>query len=129
MLHRAIYGSLERFIGILIEHYRGRFPTWLAPIQVRVLNFTDRNKKYAEKVIKKLNEIKGVRLDSDFRQTTIPAKVKEAEVMRIPYILVVGDREEKDDRVAVRIKGNKKIKSIKIDKFVKDLRREIEERK
>ncbi|MCA9488212.1 MAG: threonine--tRNA ligase [Nanoarchaeota archaeon] len=129
MLHRVIYGSLERFIGIILEHTNGRLPTWLAPVQVRVLSFTDRNQKYGEKVFDRLKrEIPGLRIDKDFRQTTVPQKVKEAELMRVPYILVVGDKEEKEDSLAVRVKGNSKIQSFKIDEFVKNLRKEIEER-
>ncbi|MEK6757699.1 MAG: threonine--tRNA ligase, partial [Nanoarchaeota archaeon] len=95
MIHRTIYGSLERFIGILIEHTRGRLPVWLAPTQVRVLSFTDRNENYAKEIIKKLGEkIPNLRIDADFTQTTVPSKVKDAEIMKVPYIIVVGDREE-----------------------------------
>ena len=130
VIHRAILGTLERFIGILIEHTKGRLPTWLAPIQVRVLSFTSRNEKYAKKVIKQLGEkILDLRLDADFRQTTIPTKVKDAEIMKVPYIIVVGDKEEKNKTLAVRVRGDKKIKSVKMDKFVKDLKKEIEERR
>ncbi len=130
MIHRAIYGSLERFIGILVEHYNGRFPLWLAPLQVRVLSFTDRNLNYAEKIIKELGEkIPNLRLDADFRQTTIPAKVKEAEIMRIPYIIVVGDKEEKEKTIAIRIKGDSKIQSMKLDDFIYKIKKEIEEKK
>ncbi|MEK6845019.1 MAG: threonine--tRNA ligase, partial [Nanoarchaeota archaeon] len=90
MVHRAIYGSLERFIGILLEHYNGRLPLWLAPIQVRILNFTDRNEKYAKKIIEKLSkEIPNSRIDADFESKTVQAKVKEAELMKIPLIIVV----------------------------------------
>ncbi|MFH1327017.1 MAG: threonine--tRNA ligase [archaeon] len=129
MIHRTIYGSLERFIGILIEHYKGRFPTWLAPIQVRFLSFTDRNQKYGEEIIKKFREeIPNLRLDYDFRQTTISAKVKDAEIMRIPWVIVVGDREEKEKTIAVRSKGNKKIESMKIDDFISKLKSEINQR-
>lgn len=130
MIHRAIYGSLERFIGILIEHYSGRLPTWLAPIQVRILNFTDRNLNYSNKVIRQLGEkIPQLRIDADFRKIGIPSKVKDAEVHKIPYIIVLGDKEEKSGSLAVRIKGNKKIQSFKIDKFIENLKREIEERR
>ncbi len=129
MIHRTIYGSLERFIGILIEHYNGRLPTWLAPIQVRVLSFTDRNEKYAREIIKQIGEkIPNLRIDFDFRQTTVPAKVKDAEIMRVPYIIVVGDREEKESSLAVRIRGDKKIENFKVEEFVEKLRKEIEER-
>ena len=129
MIHRAIYGSLERFIGILLEHYKGRLPTWLAPVQVRVLSFTDRNETHAKKLIRELEEeIPGLRVDSDFRQTTIPSKVKDAEITRIPYIIVIGDKEEKEDNLAVRVRGDKKIKTFKIKEFVEELKEEIEER-
>jgi len=127
MIHRAIYGSLERFIGILIEHTNGRLPTWLAPVQVRVLSLTDRNEKYAKKVIEQFKKkIPNLRIDSDFKQTTIPAKVKDAELMRIPYIIVIGNREEKEKILAVRIKG--KIKKIGIEEFKDKLEKEIEGR-
>ena len=127
MIHRAIYGSLERFIGILLEHYNGRFPLWLAPIQVRILNFTDRNEKYAKKIIEKLSkEIPSLRIDSDFEAKTVQAKVKEAELMKIPLIIVAGDKEEKENSVAVRKDG--KVQNVKVDKFIEELKREISER-
>jgi threonyl-tRNA synthetase len=130
MLHRTIYGSLERFMGILIEEVRGRFPTWLAPIQVRILNFTDRNENFSKEVLNKLKEaIPEIRIDSDFRQTTIPAKVKEAEIMKIPYILVIGDREEKEGKLAVRMRGNNKIETMELENFIFKLRNEIQTRK
>lgn len=130
VIHRAIYGTLERFIGILLEHTKGRLPTWLAPIQVRVLSFTDRNKGYARKVIKKLAEtVPGLRIDADFRSTTVPGKVKDAELMRIPYIIVLGEREQKSGSVALRIRGDKKIKSMKVEAFAKSLKKEISEKK
>ncbi len=130
MLHRVIYGSLERFVGILLESTNGRMPTWLAPVQVKVLNFTDRNTDYAKKIIEKLgNEIPNLRIDADFRQTTLQAKVKEAEILRVPYIIVVGDKEEKEKNLAIRVRGNSKIENFKIEEFVKNLRKEILERK
>ena len=127
MLHTVTYGAVERFMGVLLENTNGRLPTWLAPIQVRVLSFTDRNVEHAKKIIKKLGEdIPNLRIDADFRQTTIPAKVKDAEIMRIPYIIVIGDKEEKDKKLAVRVKGNNKIESLKIDSLVEKLKKEIE---
>ncbi len=129
MIHRAIYGSLERFIGILLEHTNGRLPLWLAPTQIRILSFTDRNEDYAKKILKSLNEkIPDLRIDADFRSTTIPSKVKDAEIMRIPYIIVIGDKEEKEKTLALRIKGDSKIKTLKIDEFIDVIRKEIVER-
>ena len=129
MLHRVIYGSLERFMGILIEHTNGRMPTWLAPVQVRILNFTDRNTDYAKKIIEKLgSEIPNLRIDTDFRQTTVPAKVKEAEIMRVPYIIVVGDKEEKEKTLAVRVRGNSKIEKFSVEELVIRLKKEINDK-
>lgn len=130
MLHRVIFGSLERFIGILLEHTNGRLPTWLAPKQIRILNFTDRNTKYSEKVLEKIKtQIPHIRIDSDFRNTTIPSKVKEAEMMKIPYIVVIGDKEEKENKVALRIRGDNKIITKDIDEFISSLKEEIKQRK
>ena len=129
MLHRTLIGSLERFIGVLIEHTNGRLPTWLSPVQVKVLSLTDRNIKYCKKAIKKLGEaIPGLRIDSDFRNTPIQGKVKEAELMRIPYIIVFGDKEEASNSLAIRVKGNKKIQKFSVDEFIKKIKEEIDER-
>jgi len=130
MIHRTIYGSLERFLGILIEHYKGWMPTWLAPVQVRVLNFTDRNEKYAQKIVEKIvKEIPEIRIDCDFDSKSIPSKIKDASLMRIPYIIVIGDREEKDGTLAVRKKGSGKIESFSVGEFINKVREEIDERR
>jgi threonyl-tRNA synthetase len=129
MLHRVIYGSLERFVGILLEHTKGRFPTWLAPIQVRVLSFTDRSEKYGEGVFEKLKkEIPNLRIEKDFSQRTIQAKVKDAEILRVPYIIVVGDKEEENKEIAVRTKGDKKIEKMSVENFIEKVNKEIKER-
>ncbi len=130
VIHRVIYGSLERFIAILLEHTNGRLPTWLAPIQVRILSFTDRNIPYAKKIVKQLGEnMPDLRIDADFESTTVSSKVKNAEIMRIPYIICIGDKEEKDKTLAIRVKGDSKIKSMKIDGFIKELIDEIKNKK
>ena len=129
MIHRAVYGSIERFVGILLEHYSGRLPTWLAPIQVRILNFTDRNSGYAKMVYDLIRkELPNLRIDIDFTQTTVPSKVKSAEEMKIPYIIVVGDKEESSESLAVRSKGNKKIENYNIEEFIKLIKHEIHKR-
>jgi threonyl-tRNA synthetase len=129
MLHRTLFGSLERFIGILLENTNGRLPIWLAPIQIRVLSFTDRNVSYAEKLIEKIKKnIPNVRIDFDFDQKTVQSKVKDAEEMKIPYILVIGDKEEKEGVVAVRRGGDKVIESLDTDEFIFDLKMRIEKR-
>ena len=94
MLHRVIYGSLERFIGVLLEHTNGRLPLWLSPIQARIINFTDRNNKSCEKLKKEIEE-KGFRVDIDLKSEPISGKIKQAEMEKIPYIVTIGDREEK----------------------------------
>lgn len=104
MLHRAICGSLERFIGILIEHYEGKFPLWLAPIQAVVLNITDRQAEYAEKLTEFLQN-QGIRVISDLRNEKIGFKIREHTLQRIPYLLVLGDREMESGLVAVRTQG------------------------
>jgi len=129
MLHRAIYGSVERFIGILLEHTHGRLPTWLAPIQVKILGFTDRNLEYGKRVIDLLKkEIPGLRIEGDFRQVGVSAKVRDAELMKVPYIIVVGDKEEKDELLAVRAKGEKKVKTVNLKEFAESLKKELIER-
>jgi threonyl-tRNA synthetase len=129
MLHTVSYGSLERFMGIILESTNGRLPLWLAPYQVRVLNFTDRNTEYAKEIIKQIGEeIPNLRIDADFRQTTVQGKVKDAEIMRIPYIIVIGDKEEKEKTLAVRHNGKVEYK-IKIEDFVKQIKELIKERK
>lgn len=127
MLHRVVYGAIERFIGVLLEHTKGRLPTWLAPVQVKVINFTDRNVKSCEKFVKEL-EKENIRIEKDFRQIPLPGKIRDAEIMRIPYIIVVGDKEEKKKTLAVRIRGSKKIKEMKAEGFIKKIKKEIDGR-
>ena len=126
MLHRTVYGSLERFIGILLEHTNGRFPLWLSPIQCRVINFTDKNNKACEKLYNELKEL-GFRVDIDLKSEPISGKIKQAEMEKISYIFVMGDKEEKSKSVAVRHKG--KVTAIKKDVFIKQIQKEVTEKK
>ncbi len=129
VLHRVIYGSLERFIAILLEHTNGRLPTWLAPIQVRVLSFTDRNTEHAKKIVRQLGEsIPNLRLDADFRSIPVSSKVKESELMRIPWVILIGDKEQEKNTLAIRNEGKVKYE-FKINDFIKDLKELIEKRK
>ena len=129
MLHRVIYGSLERFIGILLEHLNGALPVWLAPVQARVLSFTDRNNKTAEKVYKELVGA-GIRAELDVENHTVEHKVREAEMQRIPYIICIGDKEEEKGTIAVRTRGVKRIDfGVKLDDFAKKVSEEIKEKK
>ena len=104
MIHRAIFGSIERFIGILIEHYVGKFPVWLAPVQVKVLSITDRTKDYAESVCAMLKE-RGVRAELDTRNEKIGYKIREAKLEKVPYVIVVGDKEAEEGTVNVNKRG------------------------
>jgi len=129
MLHRVIYGAIERFLGVYLEHVSGALPTWLSPIQARVLSFTDRNKKTAEKLLKELQEV-GVRADGDFDSCQVSEKIAKAESLRIPYMIVIGDKEEEKNTLAVRKRGEKKPEfGIKKEKFISELLEEIKERK
>jgi threonyl-tRNA synthetase len=117
MLHRAILGSIERFIGILIEQYEGKFPVWLAPIQAVILNITDKQSGYAEK-IEKMIKNKRIRVISDLRNEKIGYKIREHTLKRIPYMIVVGDREMKESTISVRDLGGKDLGVMQIDDFI-----------
>jgi threonyl-tRNA synthetase len=127
MLHRAILGSLERFIGILIEHYAGALPTWLAPEQAVVLNITDKHAEYARKVEESLKN-QGVRVKSDLRNEKIGFKIREHTIQRVPYLLVVGDREAETDTVAVRTRSGKDLGSLSLQALSEGLTAEIASR-
>jgi threonyl-tRNA synthetase len=101
MVHRALYGSVERFFGILVEHYAGAFPVWLAPVQAIVLPITDRQTEYAVKVKNQL-AAKGIRVDVDDRKEKVNLKIREAQLQKVPFMLVVGDREAEAGTVSVR---------------------------
>ncbi len=130
VIHRVIYGSIERFIGILLEHLNGNLPLWLSPVQIRVINFTDRNTKACEKTIKELKEaILNIRIDSDFASVPLSGKIRDAEMQKINYIIVIGDKEEKAKKIAVRQRGSNKISQESIEKFIKQIQQEILERR
>jgi len=105
VLHRAIVGSLERFIGILIEQHAGALPTWLAPVQISVLNISEHQAHYAQEVTKALQK-QGVRVSTDLRNEKITYKIREHSMQKVPYILVVGDKEKANGTIAVRARGN-----------------------
>ena len=127
MIHRAILGSLERFIGILIEEFAGRFPTWLAPVQVTVMNITDKQADWAEKVVKYLKN-KGFRAELDLRNEKIGYKIREHTLMRVPFLLVVGDREVENEAVAVRTREGNDIGSVNLEQFGQLLEQEVSSR-
>ena len=118
VLHRALFGSFERFIGLLIEHYAGAFPFWLAPVQIRVMPISDKHIEYARKLKERLEDF---RVEIDEENETVSKKIRNGELQKIPYLLVVGDKEIASDSVSVRKRGEKEIKVMKINEFIKSL--------
>lgn len=127
MLHRAVLGSLERFIGILIENYAGNFPLWLAPVQAMVMSITDAQADYATEVTKTLREC-GFRVEADLRSEKIGYKIREHSLQKLPYQIVVGDKEKAASMVAVRARGNVDLGQISLDELITRLKREVDER-
>lgn len=128
MIHRAVLGTLDRFIGILIEHYAGKFPLWLSPVQARILPLADRFNEYAKRIRKQLHDAH-IRVELDDRSESLNKKVREAQLAQINYILVVGEKEEKDGTVNVRTRDNVVHGTKKIDVFIGEILKEIKERK
>ena len=127
MLHRAILGSFERFIGVLIEHYAGEFPPWLAPVQAVVINITDRQAEYCDQVVNSLKQ-KGFRVDSDLRNEKVGFKIREHTIQKVPYLLVVGDREVENGEVAVRARNGDDLGSMPIEAFSDLLAKNVEKK-
>jgi threonyl-tRNA synthetase len=123
MLHRAIVGSLERFIGILVEHYAGALPLWLAPVQAVVLNITDRQAAYAREVEARLKAA-GFRVAADLRNEKITYKIREHSLQKLPYQLIVGDKEMQAGQVAVRTRSGKDLGAMPVDALLARLREE-----
>ncbi|MGI5971262.1 MAG: threonine--tRNA ligase [Oscillospiraceae bacterium] len=128
MIHRVVYGSMERFIGILIEHYAGAFPAWLAPVQVMVLPITDRVQEYAQSVADSLKK-EGFSAETDFRNEKIGYKIREAQLQKIPYMLVVGDKEVENGTVSVRTRSGGDEGAMSLSDFAEKLKKEIEEKR
>ncbi|HAK51698.1 MAG TPA: threonine--tRNA ligase, partial [Gammaproteobacteria bacterium] len=127
MLHRAMLGSFERFIGILIENYAGELPPWLAPVQAVVLNITDSQSDYTNEVGNSLIK-KGFRVETDLRNEKIGFKIREHTIQKVPYLLVVGDREVENGQVAVRARNGDDLGSMSIDDFSALLQTEVEKK-
>jgi threonyl-tRNA synthetase len=127
IIHRAILGSLERFTAIMVEHYQGKFPTWLAPVQVRVMSISDQAGAYAEKICKQILK-SGIRAELDAGNRTIDYKVRDAQLMKVPYMVVVGQKEIDAKDITVRVRSGKSTFGIDPEEFVKEVRKEIDER-
>ena len=127
MIHRAPFGSLERFTGLLIEHFEGKFPTWLAPEQVRVLPISQQFNDEAQKVVEQLAEV-GVRVKLDGSGDKVGAKIRLARLDRVPYMLVLGAREVENNQVSVRHRDREDLGTQSVDDFVANIQKEISER-
>lgn len=127
MIHRALLGSLERFIGILIEHYAGNFPVWLAPVQVKIIPITDRNNEYAKEIEQELRENK-IRVEGDYRDKTLEYKIRDAQLEKIPYMLIVGDEEQKNKTISIRKRTEEVEHGLKLKEFIREIRDKIEKR-
>ena len=128
MIHRVILGSIERFIGILIEHHGGAFPTWLAPVQAVVLTVTDRNIPHGEKVLHSLLD-SGIRVEPDFRNEKLGMKVREAQLQKIPYMLIIGDRESEDAGLTPRLRSGKNLPFMSVEEFTDLIKDECKQRR
>jgi threonyl-tRNA synthetase len=127
MVHRALYGSVERFFGVLIEHYAGAFPVWLSPVQVVMVPIAERHTEYANKVAEQLRE-SGVRVDVDARNEKMNAKIREHALQKVPFMLVVGDKEAEANQVNVRTRGHEKTETIATVDFISRIKKLIEDK-
>ena len=128
IIHRAPLGTHERFIGFLLEHYAGKLPTWLAPLQVKILPISDKFMDYAKDVLQKLKKA-DIRVEIDDRQEKIGRKIRDTELMRVPYMLVVGEKEAAEGKVSVRRQGKGDAGAKNVDEFLQEVVSEIKERK
>ncbi len=128
LVHRALFGSFERFIGIITEHFAGAFPVWLSPVQVKVLPISDNQKEYAKLVVEKLEE-EGIRVELDDRQEKIGYKIREAQLQKIPYMLILGEKEIEANAVGVRARKEGDIGQMKLDEFLNKIHDEIKSKK
>ena len=127
MIHTTALGSIERFIGVITEHFAGAFPTWLAPVQVSVMPITDRSKEYAQDIFEKLIDA-GIRAETDFRNEKIGYKIREAQLQKIPYMLVIGDKEAEAGTVSVRTRAGGDEGVMSAEEFMTKLKGEISSR-
>lgn len=127
MVHRALLGSMERFFGILVEHYGGAFPVWLAPTQAILIPITDEQVAYANQVAERLRD-EGFRVEVDGRSERMQAKIRDAQLQKIPYMLVIGDREMKGGAVSVRLRTEEDLGPKPVEEFIKMAKEAVKER-
>jgi threonyl-tRNA synthetase len=128
IIHRAPLGTHERFIGFLLEHYAGKFPVWLAPVQVKILPISDKFLPYSKDVLQKLKKA-DIRAEIDDRSEKIGRKIRDTELMKVPYMLVVGEKEVNENKVSIRRQGKGDLGGKDVDDFIEEVKNEIEERK
>jgi threonyl-tRNA synthetase len=128
IIHRAPLGTHERFIGFLLEHYAGKFPTWLAPLQVKILPISDKFNEYAQSIKAKLRKA-GIRVEVDERSEKIGKKIRDAEISKTPYMLVIGEKEMNENKLSVRLHGKGDVGTQSADEFISTIIEEIAERK
>lgn len=124
MIHRVAFGSIERFIGILIEHFAGKFPTWLAPVQVRVMAVSEKFSDYAQKIQDELIEA-GIRSEADLRNEKLGYKIREARMQRVPYMVIVGEKEVEEGTISVRRRDEGDIGAMKAEELIKKIQEEV----
>ena len=127
MIHRALLGSIERFFGVIIEHFGGSFPTWLAPVQVAVIPVSEKYIDYAKKVFAELKE-NNIFVELDERNEKIGYKIRDWETQKVPYMLIVGEKEQESEMVSVRMHGQGDKGSVKLDEFIENITEEIEKK-
>jgi len=128
MLHRTILGAIERFIGILIEHYAGAFPVWLAPVQATILTVTDRNTPFAESLFEELKKA-GIRVKADLRNEKLGLKVREAQLQKIPYMLIIGDKESEKGGLTPRQRNGENLPFMTADEFIGTIDKDCRQRR
>ena len=127
MIHRVAFGSIERFIGILIEQYAGKFPVWLAPTQVKIIPISDKYADYAEKVRKELFD-NGLRVEVDGRVEKVGFKIREAQLEKVPYMVIVGEKEEAENNISVRSRDEGELGNVELAKFIEDVQAKVKSR-
>lgn len=127
MLHRATFGSYERFLAMIIEHFQGAFPLWLSPVQVKIVPISDKNNAYAQKVLEQLLS-SSVRAAADLRSETMQAKIRDAQMEKVPYMIIVGDKEEKAGKISIRTRTGENLADQALDKFINKIKQEIAEK-
>ncbi len=127
MIHRVVLGAIERFLGVLIEHYAGAFPLWISPVQAVVMTITDRHQPYAAEIGARL-KAEGVRLEEDFRNEKIGFKIREARMQKVPYMIIIGDKEMNDGTLSVRKRGDQATHVLTVEDFLTMFRQEVASR-